>query len=347
MTIHRRTRYFTGKALTSPRHILNAARIMLSYKFRSVVARGRPIVADLEPSNSCNFRCSHCEIPHKNRKRRLLSRSQYDVIMSNLPYALRVKLQGEGEPFLNDNLYDLIEETCLKGVWCEVITNGSILDMERLKPLERFKNFQLTFSFDAADKTTFEKIRVGSNFEKILENMENATRNTNIATAAWMLLQDGNRDQVDDVIRILARKNVKSLGLQRLFYDFDKTAEMPDLKTIGKWIKQDLSKSSYTALRNLAKQHHLQLSISDRLYSRNHLCPWPWMGVFVDTAGNIVPCCRIGDADICNMGNLNEEGMDAIWNSKAYRDFRWKHITNDLPEYCAICYADGTRSDES
>ena len=63
---------------------------------------------------------------------------------------MRVKLQGEGEPFLNDILYNLIEDTCLKGVWCEVVTNRSILNAEQLKPLERFKNLQLVFSMDAA-----------------------------------------------------------------------------------------------------------------------------------------------------------------------------------------------------
>jgi radical SAM protein with 4Fe4S-binding SPASM domain len=327
------------KALTSPRHFLNAVLVMLSYKFRSVATYGRPIVVDLEPSNSCNFRCSHCEITYKDRERKNLSKGQYDVIMSNFPYALRVKLQGEGEPFLNDLLYDLIEDTCLKGVWCEVVTNGSILNMEQLKPLERFKNFQLVFSFDAADKTTFEKIRAGSNFEKILGNIDDVTQNTTIAVAAWMLLQRDNNDQVEDVIRLLAKKKVKSLGIQRLFFDFDKKAEMRSLKINGKWIQQNLNKSSYSALRKLAKRYGMQLSISDRLYSRDHLCPWPWMGVFIDTSGNVVPCCKIGDASIYNIGNLNEDDIEIIWNSKEYKDFRRRHKINDLPGFCRGCYS--------
>lgn len=347
MSINRRTRHFIVKVLTSPRHFLNAVLVMLSYRFRSIATYGRPIVVDLEPGNSCNFRCSHCEITYKDSERKQLSKRQYDVIMSNFPYALRVKLQGEGEPFLNDILYDLIEDTCLKGVWCEVVTNGSILNMKRLKPLERFKNFQLVFSFDAADKATFEKIRTGSNFEQILGNIGDVTQDTTITVAAWMLLQGDNNDQVEDVIQLLARKKVKSLGIQRLFFDFDKKAEMRSLKINGKWIKQNLNKSSYSALRKYAKRYGMQLSISDSLYSRNRLCPWPWMGVFVDTAGNIVPCCRIGVADVCNMGNLNEESMDTIWNSEAYRDFRRKHTGYDLPEYCVACYADSARSDKS
>ena len=229
-------------------------------------------------------------------------------------------------------------ETCLKGVWCEVVTNGSVLDMEQLKPLERFKNFQLVFSFDAADKTTFEKIRAGSNFEKILGNIDDVTQNTTIAVAAWMLLQGDNNDQVEDVIRLLARKKVKVLGIQRLLLDFDKQAEMRSLKINGRWIRQNLHNSSYSDLRALAKRHDMQLSISDSLYSRNHLCPWPWMGVFIDTSGNVVPCCKIGDASICNMGNLNEDDIEIIWKSKEYKDFRRRHKINDLPGFCRGCY---------
>ena len=288
----------------------------------------------------------HCEITYKEKERKNLSKDQYDVTMSHFPNALRVKLQGEGEPFLNDMLHELIEETCLKGVWCEVVTNGSILDLERLKPLERFKNFQLVFSFDAAYKTTFEKIRVGSNFEKILGNIGAVTQQTTIPVTEWMMLQGENNDQAEDVIRLLASKKVQSLGIQRLYLDFDKTAEMRSLKTGGKWIKQPLSKSAYPALKKIAKRCGMKLSISDKLYTKEHICPWPWMGVFVDTAGNIVPCCRIEDAVVCKMGNLNERDMDEIWDSEAYRDFRRKHITHDLPEYCADCYADATQSDK-
>ena len=327
------------KALTSPRHFLNAVLVMLSYRFRSTATYGRPVVVDLEPSNFCNFRCSHCEITYKDSGSKKLSKGQYDVIVGNFPYALRVKLQGEGEPFLNDILYDLIEDTCLKGVWCEVVTNGSILDMERLKALERFKNFQLVFSFDAADKTTFEKIRAGSDFEQILENIEDVTQKTTIAVAAWMLLQGTNNDQVEDVIRLLAGKNVKALGIQKLFLTFDKQAKIRSLKTNGKWTKQNISKSSSKALRTLAKRHGIQLSISDRLYSRKHLCPWPWMGVFIDTSGNVVPCCKIGDASVCKMGNLNEDDIDIIWNSEEYKNFRRRHKIDDLPEFCKGCYS--------
>ncbi|MCK4787470.1 MAG: SPASM domain-containing protein, partial [Desulfobacteraceae bacterium] len=304
---------------------------MFSYKFRSKNACGYPVVVDLEPSNVCNFSCPHCEITYQTDERKNLSPSQYNVIMNNFPYAWRVKLQGEGEPFLNNTLYDFIEATCSKGVWCEVQTNGSVLDIGRMKELERYKNFEMVVSFDAADKKTFEEIRPGSNFDKILNNIEDVSKKTTINIAAWMLIQDTNKNQVKDVIRLLAEKGVRSLGLQVVLFDFDRNVEIGKSKINGKWVRQDLSKSAYSSLKIYAKRCGINLNISDRLYDRTHICPWPWMGVFVDTSGNVVPCCRIGDAYVLSMGNLNDVGIEDIWNSAEYKKFRLQHKTNDLP----------------
>lgn len=342
MIMNRRTRYFLAKILTSPRHFLNACLAILSFRLRFAKVYGNPVVVDIEPSNICNFRCPHCEVTYTRRKKKNLDLEQFKVIIRNFPYALRVKLQGEGEPFINNILYDLIEYTCSEGVWCEVFTNGSILDMERLKSLEQFKNFKLVVSFDAADKATFEKIRPGSDFGMILDNIGRITGNTTIEVAAWMLLLEENKEQVEEVIHLLAEKEVRSLGLQRLFFSFDKRAV--DVKKTGKWINRALPEKAYESYRECAGKVGVQLTVSDKLYDRGYLCPWPWMGVFVDTSGNVVPCCRIGDADVCSMGNLNEESMDEIWNSEVYRDFRRKHIADDLPEYCSACYADTDQS---
>ncbi|MBE9541761.1 MAG: radical SAM protein [Proteobacteria bacterium] len=336
--MNRRTRYFLEKVLTSPRHLLNTVLVMLSFKLRLTKVNGQPLVLDLEPSNTCNFHCPHCDVTYAAREKKALSLTQYKVIMNSFPYALRVKLQGDGEPFTNKLLYQFIEDTCLRGAWCEVVTNGSILDRRKLRAIKRFKNFKLTVSFDAADKVTFEKIRPGSNFEKILENIGEITDGSAIDVAALMLLQEENKDQMEGVIRLLAEKGVKSLGLQSLFFDFDKEREQS--KIGGKWVKQDLTKNAHVSLKKYAKRYGVQLNISDKLYSREQICPWPWMGAFVDASGNVVPCCRIGNADVCDMGNLSEKNFNEIWNSKAYKDFRLRHKINDLPEFCSGCYSD-------
>lgn len=267
----------------------------------------------------------------------MLTRRQYDMTINSFPYVLRLKLQGTGEPFANNLLYDFIEDACSRGVWCEVVTNGSLLDMERLSPLKGSRLFRLVFSFDAADKETFEKIRLGSCFEEILEKIGRTASDSTIDVGALMLVQRNNKDQVKDVIRLLAGKGAKSFRLQCCFFDLNEMAQGSKMK--GAWVIQHISGSDLASLQRYARRLGVRMSISRTLHDRSHVCPWPWMGVFVGMSGNIMPCCRINDDGAFIMGNINEEDIDVIWNSERYREFRSRHKMNDPPDVCRGCYS--------
>lgn len=333
---YKRTRTLLIKALKSPRSLLNLLLVLISYAFRCQKALGQPVVLDVEPVNTCNFRCSHCPVSNAGVTKKILSLKDFQAVLSVFPHALRIKLQGMGEPFLNKDLFDLIELTASRGLWCEVTTNGSILDLDKLRSLEQFTNFQLTVSIDAADKETFENLRPGSNFQDIIDNLESLAKRTKLNIAAWMLVSEENKDQVEGVIKLLSEINVHVLGLQMLVVDYGRKALNP--KTVGKRVSCEDLGVYYDSLKIIARQCSNKLSISDKLYTKRHPCPWPWFGVFVDVSGNVIPCCRISDASICNMGNINEVAFDEIWNSTAYKDFRLQHKNNKIPKFCKSCY---------
>ena len=74
-----------------------------------------------------------------------------------------------GEPFLFKNeMLDWIKNC--KEMYA--ITNATLLDTEYIIKLSRYSNkFKLAVSFDSIKKETYEKIRVGANFEKTMENL--------------------------------------------------------------------------------------------------------------------------------------------------------------------------------
>jgi radical SAM protein with 4Fe4S-binding SPASM domain len=333
---NKRLRKLLAKVMTSPRHFVNLCFVLLAYVFRLQKVAGQPVVLDVEPVNTCNFQCPHCPVTYADSAIKHLALEEFETILNQFPYALRVKLQGMGEPFLNKSLLDLIGLTASRHAWCEVLTNGSALDLEKLRSIEQLENFQLTVSIDAAEKAAFEKIRPGSDFNKIINNVDALGQHSKLNIAAWMVVSEGNKGQVEDVIKLLAGINVHTLGLQMVIVDYGKKVLRP--KTVGKRVRHQSSGAYYKPIKECAKQNGVRLSISDKLYSKRHPCPWPWMGAFVDVSGNIVPCCAIGDASICNMGNLYEVGFDAIWNSPDYKELRRRHKEKNIPEFCESCY---------
>ena len=331
-----RARNFLANVLTSPQNFVNLLIVFIAYVLRLEKVSGQPVIVDFEPVNICNFSCPYCPVTYYNTTKKNLNLEEFKAVLNKFPRALRIKLQGMGEPFLNKSLPEFINLTTARGVWCEVITNGSVVDGEKLGVIEQTENFQLTISIDAAEKATFEKIRLGGDFQEIVSNLGALAAKTKLNVAAWMVVSEDNKDQVEKVIKLLAEINVHTLGLQMVVVDYGKKELIP--KTVGKRVSYENRDAYYKSLRTCAKRNGVRLNISDRLYTKRKPCLWPWVGVFVDVAGNIVPCCRIGDASIFNLGNIHEVGFGAIWNSPAYKGFRSRHKENNLPEFCKSCY---------
>jgi radical SAM protein with 4Fe4S-binding SPASM domain len=91
-------------------------------------------------------------------------------------------------------------------------------------------------------------------------------------------------------------------------------------------------------LEEYAKAVGMNLSIQHELYDEQNQCPWPWLGTFIDVTGNVIPCCRVANADICSFGNLKEQSFDEIWKSDGYNHLREQIRTNDIPVFCDSCY---------
>ena len=333
---HKRDRFFLSRVLLSPLKLINTVLVIISYKLRLIKSLGLPVVLDIEPTNACNFRCPHCQVTSADWVKNNMSVEQFNKIINTFPHALRVKLQGMGEPFLNKSLIEFIDKTCSKNYWCEVTSNGSLFDKRPIKDLAKYKNFQLTISIDAPNKELFEKIRPGSDFNKVIDNVKDLQTSTNMDLSAWMVVDQDNESSVADTIKLVKSINISIFGLQIIVIDYAK--ETLRAETIEKRINMENRSALYSDWQEQAKNNDVELDIADTLYDKSHPCPWPWQGTYIDVVGNVIPCCRIGDARVSCMGNINKTPFKDIWNSKEYKDFRTMHKNNKIPKICSSCY---------
>ena len=47
--------------------------------------------------------------------------------------------------------------------------------------------------------------------------------------------------------------------------------------------------------------------------------------------GNVVPCTQISNNELV-LGNVNNNTLEEIWNSKEYEEFRKMHVTGNFPK---------------
>ena len=126
---------------------------------------------------ACNLNCYHCfNTVHKDSSIKLNTYCLNKLRSHNLN---TLRLSGSGEIFVYYN--SLI--TYLKSLNTQdfknikFFTNGNLLSDERLEELKNISiqtgiNYIFSYSVDAVTKETYEKIRIGGDFNKVLQNIK-------------------------------------------------------------------------------------------------------------------------------------------------------------------------------
>ena len=130
----------------------------------------------------CNLRCQICPMQDisrtmADRKPVLMNLEFFREILkqiSDRPRTLLLTIFGE--PLLHPHLLDFIQAAKEKKHQVTLVTNGTLLDREMAKELIFFKTDKITFSIDGCKKETYERIRKGSDYDKVIENLKYLSR---------------------------------------------------------------------------------------------------------------------------------------------------------------------------
>ena len=150
----------------------------------------------------------------------VFSDEQFNDLVEIMPYLQRLVLRG-GEVFLYKNFDKLLDEIYKNNVVVEILTNGLLLNEKNINKLVRM-NAVLDFSIDSPIKETYEFIRKGASFEKLISNIlllnkikeemkSNAKFNIN------MVVMKRNYKEIPDMIKFAKKYNFQGLNLNPIF----------------------------------------------------------------------------------------------------------------------------------
>lgn len=115
----------------------------------------------------CNIKCIMCDI--EKHKWELPERAIEEII-ELMPYLENVMWQG-GEVFFYKHFEKLMDSANLNKVNQEIVTNGLLLNEKNIHKLVEY-NVDLGISIDGLTKDVYEYIRVGANFDKLIDNIK-------------------------------------------------------------------------------------------------------------------------------------------------------------------------------
>lgn len=259
---------------------------------------------------------------------------------------VEVKLQGMGEPLLNPDFFRMVQLAVERDIWVRTTTNGSLLNQnENYKRMIDSKIGEIQVSIDGATKETFESIRVGSDFEKVVSNVTMMNEYANSKgeawrTSCWMLVQEDNQHEMEATLELAAK-----MGFVRFTYSI----------AIGSWgkenweeinaqkeVKDILTDERVTKLISRGKELGVEVTFWDGkdkyqvTEESKKLCGWLFERAFISSSMRIVPCCVISDSNTYDLGNaLN---FTREWNSSKYQKLREEHLEGRIPKMCQNCY---------
>ena len=269
---------------------------------------GLPEIYQIELTNSCQLNCPAC-IRNDPRVKRPIGYMDFDLIKKmfergDFEGSYFVELQMAGEPLLHPKFDQIAEylHTYQDKFKIGISTNG-ILIKEHLEGINYLD--YITISIDSPDKTRYECLRPGANYNNLLSN-------------------------IDRVVSLHGPK----IDLQVIKFTFQKS-KLPALIKLAK----EMGWKDVTCRE--VPDCFIAYRSDDWPKERIHeLCLNPWLSVSIQWSGEVVPCCfSFGTYYI--YGNVKQDSLEHIWQSSDVRrvlmwNMRLNGNVGHMP--CSLCY---------
>jgi MoaA/NifB/PqqE/SkfB family radical SAM enzyme len=257
--------------------------------------------AQIEPTTRCNFTCGFCV--GRRMAQGDLDWATFEAFLAAHPDLRHVELQGEGEPMLHPRFFDMVEACGARGIRVSMITNGSLLNAERVERLIDSGVSSVHVSLESSDPEQFRAIR-GGLFSKV--------------EAGLRLLMERRRQRgasepkLGFAVTVLKDTIHAFPAIRRLYDDLglDGGISVQPLQSMADYaqgygaamVEQVVPAELRPNIRAIrASAQEAEPMGVDSFYAAlfagfdpaRHGCPWLERGAYLGMSGSIAPCCFV------------------------------------------------------
>lgn len=320
--------------------------LSLSLSKRKEYLNYYPISLTIYVTDRCTLKCNMCIHHSPNMPKNFqyyhdpcdMSFDTFKKIIDKFKYANNLDLIGVGEPFLNDDIFDMIKEGNMHKMRVSSVTNGTILH-DKIEDIIKSPLDSLSISLDAHNANAYYKMRGGSKktFDTVLENINTLVekRNKNkckLELRLSYICTKTNYKYMPDMVKLADDLGVDALDFQNLIpnpmqgFTEDQCLYEDDHDVID--VIQSVDKPKSELVVYMPKL--LQRTVTDRL------CESYFRNIYIDGKGNVCGCGRV-ETPNQEYGNVFKE--KDVWNNNYFRQMRMIYLNNSiaLPDRCRTC----------
>jgi len=268
----------------------------------------------VESTNHCNLRCIMCPtgIGVIQRPKGYMDVGLFRRIVDEVaPFAPALVLHSWGEPMMHPQLFEMVRYARTRDLWVETSSNITLLTEDRIRKVLASGMSQLYLAMDGVTSATYERVRVGANYDKVLRNVERLLElkretGSRLRIVLQIIGMNETREEVAEFVRRWTRPEVDQVNVKHL----------------DTWGDQVESISGH--------------AIEHESPPVRRPCPNLWYHGYIFWDGSLVSCER--DYDVKTpLGNV-QDGVLAAWHGERMRELRAKHVAGDFTApACARC----------
>ncbi len=306
-----------------------------------------PVSLHIEPALVCNYRCAVCWHDRRDdapKASKFMDLDAYKHLLDQVKgKTWSLELTGNGESTLHPRFYEMVSYAVDNGFYTKFETNGSRVDIDSI---EASGAQTIHFALDGMSTDTYKSYRVGGKFPEVKENLEKLVDLKN--RTGWphievrFLVFRHNQHEMAE-----AEKYLDSLGVSWRFQWARVPNEGVHENILQRWSMEvrpdDFKKWSPTIPEYVAYRKDTSTGMYRHFSTFGDLkpkCTAVWTMLYIRTDGEVVPCCEMLNESELSLGNVFNEGFDAVWNGPRIRAFR-RALADDPKDLhpCNVCPA--------
>lgn len=279
----------------------------------------KPDTIRLETSSICQLRCPSC--PNTSGKtlpvvgRGFLKLNNFQKILNDNPWVIRVELANLGEIFLNPDLLEIIKHAYKRGVILTAATGANLNNVKEdvLEGLVKYKFRTLSCSIDGASNKIYKQYRVKGNYDTVIENIKKINffkkkYQSKYPELRWNFIIFNHNEHEIPIAEELADELNMDFNLRAPWNsDFASLRHKTFIRLIREKAAAASREEHIGILRNLISQrygvHYLQ-----------RICHQMWDRPQINWDGKILGCCCNSSKEFG--GNAFTDGLIKSFNSE-------------------------------
>ncbi|MHB9074078.1 MAG: radical SAM protein [Desulfobaccales bacterium] len=312
---------------------------------------GFPKEFEIEITTRCHLRCIMCEHTYwqdPTYRNRDMTFAQFKHVCDEFPDLRYVNATGEGTGFLNKDFKPMIELLTERGVFILLVDSFDRFGPDMSRWLVELGVERLEISLDAGTKDTYEIVRKGAKWDRVLENIRHLKYwkekyNSPFPSVLYRyVITTLNLEECIDFLELVNELSVDcGTGLRRV--EFCGLLSFP---AVQQYEVDDIPMGLIDKIHQRAAELNISIGWPHTTYVMEDVSNCTkWMQPYVTIDGDVILDCALlmsddrGNLHRTRLGNVFEEPMSDIWDRSRYR--RIRRAVNDrngpIPAFCNEC----------